>query len=116
RLVTETDFVRPEARRNEVLSVGQAGLRDFSVSRRQVRWGVGVPDSPDEVIYVWVDALVNYLTGLGFPHEPATFERYWPAELHVVGKEIIRFHCVYWPALLLSARLPLPKHVFAHGW
>jgi methionyl-tRNA synthetase len=115
-LVRDTDFVRPEARRNEVLSVVQAGLRDFSVSRRQVRWGVAVPDSPHEVIYVWVDALVNYLSGLGFPHDAATFERYWPAELHVVGKEIIRFHCVYWPALLLSARLPVPKHVFAHGW
>ncbi|MBV9580205.1 MAG: methionine--tRNA ligase [Chloroflexi bacterium] len=116
RLVGETDFVRPIARRNEILAVIRAGLRDFSVSRRQVRWGVPVPDTADEVIYVWVDALANYLTGVGYPDEPATFDRYWPAELHVVGKEIIRFHCLYWPALLLSAGLPLPKQVFAHGW
>jgi methionyl-tRNA synthetase len=116
RLVRDTDFVRPTSRRNEVLAVIKQGLRDFSASRRQVRWGVPVPDSAGEVIYVWVDALANYLTGIGFPDDTATFERYWPAELHLVGKEIIRFHCLYWPALLLSAGLPLPKHVFAHGW
>lgn len=118
RLVRETDFVRPDTRRNEVLAVLRDGLRDFSVSRRQVSWGIPVPDRPRdeiEVIYVWVDALVNYLTGVGYPSDPA-FGRYWPAELHVVGKEITRFHCLYWPALLLSAGLPLPKHVFAHGW
>jgi methionyl-tRNA synthetase len=116
RLVRETDFVRPRSRRNEILAVIENGLRDFSVSRRQVRWGVPVPDSSDEVIYVWVDALANYLTGVGFPDDLASFERYWPADLHLVGKEIIRFHCLYWPALLLSAGLPLPKQVFAHGW
>ncbi len=116
RLVRDTEFVRPRARRNETLAVIEEGLRDFSVSRRQVRWGVPVPDSADEVIYVWVDALANYLTGVGYPDDAATFGRYWPADVHIVGKEIIRFHCLYWPALLLSAGLPLPKHVFAHGW
>jgi len=114
-LVGETDFVRPVSRRNEVLAVVRQGLRDFSVSRRQVRWGVPVPETPGEVIYVWVDALVNYLTGVGYP-DSAEFERYWPAQLHLVGKEIIRFHCIYWPALLLSAGLPRPEQVFAHGW
>ncbi len=116
RLVRETDFVQPAARRNEVLGALTEGLRDFSASRRLVRWGIPVPDSDDEVIYVWVDALANYLTGVGFPHDLATFERYWPADLHLVGKEIIRFHCLYWPALLLSAGLPVPRQVFAHGW
>jgi methionyl-tRNA synthetase len=116
RLVRDTDFVQPQSRRNEVLAVIRDGLRDFSASRRQVRWGVPVPESPQEVIYVWVDALANYLTGVGYPDDPATFERCWPADLHLVGKEIIRFHCLWWPALLLSAGLPLPKQVFAHGW
>jgi methionyl-tRNA synthetase len=116
RLVRDTDFVQPEARRNEVLGAIAQGLRDFSVTRRQVRWGIPVPESPDEVIYVWIDALANYLTGVGYPDDQATFARYWPAALHLVGKEIIRFHCLYWPALLLSAGLPLPRRVFAHGW
>jgi methionyl-tRNA synthetase len=116
RLVRETDYVQPEARRNEVLGALAEGLRDFSVTRRQVRWGIPVPASPDEVIYVWVDALANYLSGIGYPDDRATFERYWPADLHLVGKEIIRFHCLYWPALLLSAGLPRPRRVFAHGW
>ena len=116
QLVRETDFVRPLSRRNEVLRVIQEGLRDLSVSRRQVRWGIPVPDQPGEVIYVWIDALANYLTGVGFPDQPETFNRYWPAQLHLVGKEIIRFHCIIWPALLLSAGLPVPRHVYAHGW
>jgi methionyl-tRNA synthetase len=116
KLVRDTDFVQPAARRNEILGVLGQGLRDFSASRRLVRWGVPVPDAPDEVIYVWVDALANYLTGVGYPNEHDTFERFWPAELHLVGKEIIRFHCLYWPALLLAAGLPLPRRVFAHGW
>ena len=116
RLVRDSDFVQPESRRKEVLGVLAQGLRDFSVSRRQVRWGIPVPGAPDEVLYVWVDALANYLTGVGFPDDLATFERYWPADVHIVGKEIIRFHCLYWPALLLSAGLALPRRVFAHGW
>lgn len=104
-LVRATDFVQPVARRNEVLGVLGQGLRDFSVSRRQVTWGIPVPEHPDEVLYVWVDALANYLTG-----------GEWPADTHLIGKEIIRFHCLYWPALLLSAGLPLPRRVYAHGW
>jgi methionyl-tRNA synthetase len=116
KLVRDSSFVRPDSRRNEVLAVIGEGLRDFSVSRRQVRWGVPVPESPDEVIYVWVDALANYLTGVGFPDDLQTFDHWWPARLHLVGKEIIRFHCIYWPALLLSAGLALPEQVFAHGW
>jgi methionyl-tRNA synthetase len=116
RLVRDTDFVRPPSRRNEILAVLGEGLRDFSVSRRQVRWGVPVPGSANEVIYVWVDALANYLTGVGYPDDTLSFKRYWPADLHLVGKEIIRFHCLYWPALLLSAGLPLPRQVYAHGW
>jgi methionyl-tRNA synthetase len=115
-LVRDTDFVQPASRRNEILGVLGQGLRDFSASRRLVRWGVPVPDAPGEVVYVWVDALANYLTGVGYPDDRQTFERYWPAELHLVGKEIIRFHCLYWPALLLAAGLPLPRRVFAHGW
>ena len=115
-LVADTDFVQPASRRNEILGVLRQGLRDFSVSRRHVTWGIPVPDRPDEVIYVWVDALANYLTGVGFPFNAATVARFWPAQLHLVGKEIIRFHCLYWPALLLSAGLPLPKTVYAHGW
>ena len=101
----ETDFVQPVARRNEVSGVLSQGLKDFSVSRRQVRWGIPVPETPDEVLYVWVDALANYLSG-----------GTWPADTHLVGKEIIRFHCLYWPALLWSAGLALPRRVFAHGW
>jgi methionyl-tRNA synthetase len=116
RLVQETDFVQPGARRNEILGVLREGLRDFSATRRLVRWGVPVPDAPDDVIYVWVDALANYLTGVGYPDDSRLFERYWPADVHIVGKEIIRFHCLYWPALLLSAGLPLPRRIFAHGW
>ena len=116
QLVRDTDFVQPATRRNEILGVLGQGLRDFSVTRRLVRWGVPVPDASEEVIYVWVDALANYLTGVGYPDDTDTFERYWPAELHLVGKEIIRFHCLYWPALLLAAGLPLPRRVFAHGW
>jgi methionyl-tRNA synthetase len=115
-LVRDTDFVQPRSRRNEVLAVIRDGLRDFSASRRQVRWGVPVPESTGEVIYVWVEALANYLTGVGYPDDRAPFECYWPADLHLIGKEIIRFHCIYWPALLLSAGLPLPRQVFAHGW
>jgi methionyl-tRNA synthetase len=105
RLVRDTDFVQPLIRRNEVLGVLRQGLQDFSVSRRQVSWGIPVPESPGEVLYVWVDALASYLGG-----------DTWPADVHLIGKEIIRFHCLYWPAILLSAGLPLPRRVFAHGW
>jgi len=104
-------------RRNEVVSFVSGGLRDLSISRTTFDWGVPVPDHPDHVMYVWVDALTNYLTGVGFPDTDAeSFRRYWPADLHMIGKDIIRFHAVYWPAFLMSAGLELPRRVFAHGF
>ncbi|GAA0663115.1 methionyl-tRNA synthetase [Sphingomonas insulae] len=110
------DFIRPEARRNEVMRFVEGGLSDLSVSRTSFDWGVPVPDSPGHVMYVWVDALTNYLTGAGYPDDAATMARVWPADLHLIGKDITRFHTVYWPAFLMSADLPLPKQVFAHGF
>jgi methionyl-tRNA synthetase len=110
------DFIRPESRRNEILRFVEGGLNDLSVSRTSFDWGVKVPGSEGHVMYVWVDALTNYLTGVGYPDDTATFEKYWPADLHVIGKDIVRFHTVYWPALLLSAGIALPKQVFGHGF
>ena len=111
------DFIAPEVRRNEVVSFVSGGLRDLSISRTSFDWGVPVPDDPSHVMYVWVDALTNYLTGVGFPDTgSALYERFWPADLHMIGKDIIRFHAVYWPAFLMSAGLPLPRRVFAHGF
>jgi methionyl-tRNA synthetase len=111
------DFIAPEVRRNEVVSFVTGGLRDLSISRTTFDWGVQVPDHPDHVMYVWVDALTNYLTGAGFPNtESAAFQRFWPADLHMIGKDIIRFHTVYWPAFLISAGISLPKRVFVHGF
>jgi methionyl-tRNA synthetase len=111
------EFIGPDVRRNEIVSFVSGGLKDLSISRTTFDWGVPVPDHPDHVMYVWVDALTNYLTGVGFPDtESAAFRRYWPADLHMIGKDIIRFHTVYWPAFLMSAGLELPKRVFAHGW
>lgn len=110
-------FILPPERRNEVVSFVEGGLQDLSVSRTTLDWGVPVPDAPGHVIYVWVDALTNYLTGAGYPDtESAAYQNYWPADLHVIGKDILRFHAVYWPAFLMSAGLPLPKRVFAHGF
>jgi methionyl-tRNA synthetase len=110
------DFIAPEVRRNEVVSFVSGGLRDLSISRTSFDWGVPVPDHPDHVMYVWIDALTNYLTGVGFPDtESEMFRRYWPADLHMIGKDIIRFHTVYWPAFLMSAGIDLPRRVFAHG-
>ncbi|MCF8612171.1 methionine--tRNA ligase [Gordonia sp. HY285] len=109
-------FIGPDSRRNEVTRFVEGGLNDLSISRTTFDWGVKVPGNPDHVMYVWVDALTNYLTGVGFPDDPATLERYWPADLHIIGKDIIRFHCVYWPAFLMSADIPVPKRVFAHGF
>jgi len=109
-------FLEPESRRNEVLGFLKGELRDLSVSRTSFDWGVPVPDSPGHVMYVWVDALCTYLTGIGFSEDRATFERFWPADLHLIGKDIVRFHAVYWPAFLKSAGLPLPKKVFGHGF
>ncbi|WP_294285273.1 methionine--tRNA ligase [uncultured Sphingomonas sp.] len=110
------DFIRPEARRNEVMRFVEGGLSDLSVSRTSFDWGVPVPGSPGHVMYVWVDALTNYLTGAGYPNDAETMARFWPADLHLIGKDITRFHTVYWPAFLMSANLPLPKQVFAHGF
>ena len=106
------DFLAPASSRNEVVSFVRGGLRDLSVSRTTFSWGVPVPDAPGHVMYVWLDALTNYITACGFPDEDAPRWRFWPADVHFVGKEIIRFHAVYWPAFLMSAGLPLPKRVY----
>lgn len=112
----QPDFIRPESRRNEIMRFVEGGLRDLSVSRTSFDWGVKVPGHDAHVMYVWVDALTNYLTGLGFPDETGDFARYWPADLHLIGKDITRFHTVYWPAFLMSAGIALPRHVFSHGF
>ena len=109
-------FIRPEARRNEVMRFVEGGLSDLSVSRTSFDWGVKVPGSENHVMYVWVDALTNYLTGVGYPGDSDTYERFWPANIHIIGKDIVRFHAVYWPALLMSAGIPLPRQVFGHGF
>ena len=110
-------FLEPESRRNEVLSFLKGNeLRDVSVSRTSFDWGVPVPDSPGHVMYVWVDALTTYLTGIGFPDTEGDFKRFWPANLHLIGKDIVRFHAVYWPAFLKSAGLPVPQKIFGHGF
>jgi methionyl-tRNA synthetase len=110
------DFIRPESRRNEVLRFVEAGLKDLSVSRTSFDWGVPVPGSTGHVMYVWVDALTTYMTGVGYPDDRQEFDRYWPADVHLIGKDIVRFHAVYWPAFLMSAGLPLPKQVYGHGF
>ena len=121
KLYAETPgFLLPDSRRNEVTKFVEGGLRDLSVSRTSFDWGVKVPgsakDSRGHVMYVWVDALTNYLTGLGFPDDTGDMAKWWPADLHLIGKDIVRFHAVYWPAFLMSAGLPLPKAVFGHGF
>ena len=110
------EFIGPDERRNEVASFVKGGLKDLSISRTTFDWGIHVPGNDKHVMYVWVDALTNYITGVGFPDEKAPLWRYWPADLHVIGKDIVRFHAVYWPAFLWSAGLELPKRVFAHGF
>jgi methionyl-tRNA synthetase len=110
------DFILPETRRNEIMSFVKAGLQDLSVSRTTLTWGVPVPDAPGHVMYVWVDALTNYLTGIGYPDIGSESFRLWPADLHVIGKDIVRFHAVYWPAFLMSAGLAPPKRIFGHGF
>jgi len=109
-------FCEPEHFRNEVLGWLRDGLQDFSVSRAGSSWGIPFPGDPDHRIYVWFDALTNYVTGAGFPDDPQRFARYWPADVHVIGKNITRFHCLYWPAMLMSAGIELPRQVFAHGF
>jgi len=111
------EFIGPETRRNEVVSFVKGGLEDLSVSRTSLQWGIPVPDAPGHIMYVWVDALTNYITAVGFPDDDSeTFRKYWPADLHVIGKDIVRFHAVYWPAFLMSAGIALPKRVFGHGF
>src|SRR5580698_2340642 len=114
------EFIQPESRRNEVIAFVRSGLKDLSVSRTSFSWGIPVPGDEKHVIYVWMDALANYATAVGYgsdaPEDKARFEKFWPANVHLVGKEIIRFHCVYWPAFLMAAGLPVPKSVIANGW
>ena len=112
----QPEFIGPPERRNEVMSFVRSGLQDLSVSRTTFDWGIPVPDAPGHIMYVWVDALTNYLSATGFPDPDAPRARYWPADLHVIGKDIVRFHAIYWPAFLMSAGLPLPRRVFGHGF
>jgi methionyl-tRNA synthetase len=113
---SQPDFIGPDSRRNEVMSFVKGGLKDLSISRTTFDWGVKVPNDLEHVMYVWVDALTNYITGVGFPDESDKNWRYWPADVHIIGKDIIRFHAVYWPAFLMSAGIPLQKRVYAHGF
>jgi methionyl-tRNA synthetase len=119
-LYANPEFIRPEARRNEVISFVRSGLRDLSISRSTFSWGIPVPDDPKHVIYVWLDALANYITAIGYGSSHAgaqeAFKKFWPADVQMIGKEIVRFHCVYWPAFLMAAGLPMPKTIVAHGW
>ena len=110
------DFCVPEIRRNEVLGWLDRGLRDVSVSRRNLTWGIPFPDKPGHTVYVWFDALINYVTGIGFGTEEAKFKKWWPSNVHVIGKDITRFHCIYWPAMLMAAGVELPRQVYAHGF
>jgi methionyl-tRNA synthetase len=113
---THPEFIGPDSRKNEVVSFVKGGLRDLSISRTTFDWGVKVPGEPEHVMYVWVDALTNYITGVGFPDEGDKDWHYWPADVHIIGKDIIRFHAVYWPAFLMSAGIPVQKRVYAHGF
>jgi len=113
---TNPDFIRPESRRNEVVRFVEGGLKDLSISRTSFDWGVPVPGSDNHVMYVWLDALTNYITGLGYPDDTELWQRYWPADIHLIGKDVVRFHAVYWPAFLMSAGIALPKQVYGHGF
>ena len=118
---THPDFVQPDFRMNEVRAFVEAGLKDLSISRQSIKWGIPWPDDPDHVFYVWYDALTSYMTAIGYGEgadgdASPKFKKFWPADLHMIGKEIIRFHAIYWPAFLMAAELPLPEKIFAHGW
>jgi len=111
------DFIRPESRKNEVISFVKGGLKDLSVSRKSLTWGIKVPSQKDHIIYVWLDALTNYLSALNYPNiDSDEYKNFWPASVHIIGKDILRFHAVYWPAFLLAAGIDLPKTVYGHGW
>ncbi|HZI88899.1 MAG TPA: methionine--tRNA ligase, partial [Candidatus Polarisedimenticolia bacterium] len=110
------EFIVPDSRRNEIVNVIEGGLEDISVSRASGSWGIPLPNDPSHTVYVWFDALINYITGVGYPEPNGNYTKYWPADLHVIGKDITRFHCVIWPAMLMSAGIPLPKMVLGHGW
>ena len=112
------DFITPKERANEVIRFVEAGLKDLSISRTTVTWGVPFPNDPAHVIYVWVEALCNYITAIGYgqPYKQEEFAKWWPADMQVIGKDIVRFHAVFWPALLMAAELPLPKRLLVHGW
>jgi methionyl-tRNA synthetase len=111
------DFISPKSRKNEVINFVKSGLKDLSISRKAFYWGIKVPNNPDHVIYVWLDALTNYISALNYPDtDDELFKNFWPASLHLIGKDIIRFHGVYWPAFLMAAKIPLPKKVYGHGW
>jgi len=110
------EFVEPDFRRNEMLKILESGLKDLSITRTTLKWGIPMPDDPQHVVYVWVDALINYVSAIGYPDNPEMFEKWWPADLHLIGKEINRFHSLIWPAMLMSVGLALPKKIYAHGW
>ena len=111
------DFISPIARKNEVVSFVKSGLKDLSISRKAFSWGIKVPNNPNHVIYVWLDALTNYISALNYPDtEDELFKKFWPASVHLIGKDILRFHAVYWPAFLMAAKIPLPKRIYGHGW
>jgi methionyl-tRNA synthetase len=111
------NFISPKSRKNEVISFVKSGLKDLSISRKAFSWGIQVPSNPDHVIYVWLDALTNYISALNYPNtEDELFKKFWPASVHLIGKDILRFHAIYWPAFLMAAKIPLPKRVYGHGW
>ena len=111
------DFISPKSRKNEVVSFVKSGLNDLSISRKAFSWGIKVPNNPDHVIYVWLDALTNYISALNYPDtNDILFKKFWPASIHLIGKDILRFHAVYWPAFLMAAKIPLPKKIYGHGW
>ncbi|KAB0669784.1 methionine--tRNA ligase [Oryzomonas sagensis] len=110
------DFIQPKSKRNEIISFVKEGLRDLSVSRTTFTWGIPVPGNDKHIVYVWFDALTNYITALGYPEATEDYQRFWPVNVHLIGKDILRFHAVYWPTFLMAAGLPLPEKVFAHGW
>ena len=112
-----TDFISPKSRKNEVVNFVKGGLKDLSISRKTFSWGIKVPDNDSHVIYVWLDALTNYISALNYPDtDDILFKKFWPASVHLIGKDILRFHAVYWPAFLMAAKIPLPKKIYGHGW